>query len=40
MIIFELALKQKCVKRYKQFKYYHGMLFKRQINLTKFDSND
>jgi len=25
MIIFELTLKQKCVKRGKQFKYYHEM---------------
>jgi len=37
MIIFELILKQKCVKQYKQFKYYHKMRLKRQINLTKFD---
>jgi len=36
MIIFELTLKQKCDKRYKQFKYYHEMRLKRQKNLTKF----
>jgi len=28
MIIFELILKQKCVKRYEQFKYYHEMHLK------------
>jgi len=36
MIIFELTLKWKCVKRYKEFKYYHEIHLKRQINLTKF----
>jgi len=36
MIIFELTLKRKCIKQYKQFKYYHEMRLKRQINLTKF----
>jgi len=36
MIIFELTLKQKCVKHYKQFKYYHEIRLKREINLTKF----
>jgi len=36
MIIFELTLKRKCVKRCKQFKYYHEMRLKHQINLTKF----
>ena len=35
MIIFELTLKRKCVKQYKQFKYYQEMYLKRQINLTK-----
>jgi len=34
MIIFELALKRKCVKT-KQFKYYHEMHLKRHINLIK-----
>jgi len=29
MIIFELTLKQKCVKQCKQFKYYHEIRFKR-----------
>jgi len=29
MIIFELTLKQKCVKWYKQFKYYNEMRSKR-----------
>jgi len=28
MIIFELTLKRKCVKRCKQFKYYHEMRLK------------
>ena len=37
MIIFELTLKQKYVKRCKQFKYYHEMRLKCHINLTKFD---
>jgi len=37
MIIFELTLKQKYIKRYKQFKYYHEMRLKRRINLIKFD---
>jgi len=36
MIIFELTLKQKCVKRRKQFKYYHEVRLKYQIILTKF----
>jgi len=36
MIIFKLTLKQKYVKQYKQFKYYHEMHLKCQINLTKF----
>jgi len=35
MKIFELTLKRKCVKWCKQFKYYHEMRSKRQINLTK-----
>jgi len=34
MIIFELTLKRKCVKWYKQFKYHHEIRLKRQINLT------
>jgi len=36
MIIFELTLKRKCVKRCKQSKYYHEIRLKRQINLTIF----
>ena len=36
MIIFELTLKQKCVKQCKQFKYYQEIHLKRQINLIKF----
>jgi len=36
MIVFELILKRKCVKQCKQFKYYHEMHLKREINLTKF----
>jgi len=36
MIIFELTLKRKYVKQCKQFKYYHEMRLKRQINLIKF----
>jgi len=36
MIIFDLTLKQKCVKRGKQYKYYHEMRLKSQVNLTKF----
>jgi len=35
MIIFELTLKRRRVKQYKQFKYYFIFL-KRQINLIKF----
>jgi len=35
VIIFELTLKKKCVKQGKQFKYYHEMRLKREINLTK-----
>jgi len=35
MIIFELAFKRKWVKLCKQFKYYHEIRLKRQINLTK-----
>jgi len=37
MIIFELILKRKYVKQYKQFNNYYEMHLKRQINLTKFD---
>jgi len=33
MIIFELTLNRKCVKLYKQFKYYHEMCLKRQYYL-------
>jgi len=40
MIIFELTLKQKCVKRCKQLKYYNEMRLKRQINLTKLGKKD
>jgi len=29
MIIFDLTLKRKCVKRCKQFKYYHEIRLKR-----------
>jgi len=36
MIIFELTLKQRCVKLCKQFKYYYEMRLKRQTNVTKF----
>jgi len=36
MIIFELILKRKYIKRDKQFKYYHEIRLKRQINLIKF----
>jgi len=34
MIIFELTLKLKCIKQYKQIKYYIEMRLKRQINLS------
>jgi len=37
MIVFDLTLKQKCVKHYKQLKYNIEMHTKHQINLTKFD---
>jgi len=40
MIIFKLTLKRKCVKRGKQFKYYHEMPLKHQINLIKIDNKD
>jgi len=36
-IVFDLTLKQKYVKQYKQFKYNPKMCTKYQINLTKFD---
>jgi len=36
-IVFDLTLKQKCVKQYKQLKYNSKMRTKHQINLTKFD---
>jgi len=36
-IVFDLTLKQKCVKQYKQIKYNPEMHTKHQINLTKFD---
>jgi len=36
IIIFELTLKRKCAKQWKQFKYYRKMHSKRLINLTKF----
>jgi len=34
---FDLTLKQKCVKHYKQLKYNLQIRTKHQINLTKFD---
>ena len=37
IIVFDLTLKQKCVKQYKQFKYKPEMRTKYQINLTKSD---
>jgi len=36
-IAFDLTLKQKCVKQYKQLKYNPKIRTKHQINLTKFD---
>jgi len=36
-IVFNLTLKQKCVKQYKQLKYNPEIHTKHQINLTKFD---
>jgi len=35
-IAFQLSLKQKYVKWYKQFKCYHQTHLKRQIKLTKY----
>jgi len=35
-LVFELTLKRKCIKRYKQLKYYHEICLKCEINLTKF----
>jgi len=37
IIVFDLTLKQKCAKQYKQLKYNLKMRTKHQINLTKFD---
>jgi len=37
IIVFDLTLKQKCVKQYKQLKYNLEMRTKYQINLIKFD---
>jgi len=37
IIVFDLTLKRKCVKQYKQLKYNTEMRTKHQINLTKFD---
>jgi len=37
IIIFDLTLKQKCVKYYKQLKYNPEIRTKHQINSTKFD---
>jgi len=37
MIIFELILKRRCMKRCTTFKYYDEMRLKPQINLTKFN---
>jgi len=37
IIVFDLTLKQKCVKQYKQLKYNPEMRMKHPINLTKFD---
>jgi len=36
IIVFDLILKQKYVKQYKQLKYNPKMSTKHQINLTKF----
>jgi len=40
IIVFDLTLKQKCVKQYKQFKYKSEMRIKHYINLTKFDQKN
>jgi len=37
IIVFDLTLKQKCVKQYEQFKYNSEIRTKHKINLTKFD---
>jgi len=37
IIVFDLTLKQKCVKQHKQLKYNSEMHTKHQINLPKFD---
>jgi len=37
IIVFDLILKQKCVKQYKQLKYNPEMCTKHQLNLPKFD---
>jgi len=37
ILVFDLTLKQKCVKQYKQLKYNPEMRTKHQINLAKFD---
>ena len=37
IIVFDLTLKQKYVKQYKQLKYNSKMQTKHQINITKFD---
>jgi len=37
IIVFDLTLKKKCVKQYKQLKYNPEIHTKHQINLPKFD---
>jgi len=37
IIVFDLTLKQKCVKQYKKLKYNSEIYTKYQINLTNFD---
>jgi len=37
IIVFDLILKQKCVKHYKQLNYNPEIRTKHQINLTKFN---
>jgi len=37
IIVFDLTLKQKCVKQYKQLKYNPEMYTKHKVNLPKFD---
>jgi len=37
IIVFDLTLKQKCVKHYKQLKYNPEMRTKHKINIKKID---